>query len=295
MRNRKIICLAGPTGSGKSAIAAELGRRLGGVVINADSRQLYADFSIITARPGEEELALCPHLLYGFLDLRASMSAGAYARLAAPLIEEALGQGALPIVTGGSGLYFRALLQGLAGIPPVAEGIHARWLERCAALGSAALHAELLRLDPVCAARIHPHDKQRVTRALEVHEATGRPLSWWQGQGTARPAFDALYLGVDLGLEELTPRLDLRIERMLERGALREAARALEKCPEAEAPGWSGIGCAELRRVLTGELSLEEAALLWRKNTRAYAKRQLTWFRAEKEIRWHKTEEFRKI
>jgi tRNA dimethylallyltransferase len=289
---KKLICLAGATGSGKSAIAARLGRELGGVVVNADSRQVYADFPIITAQPEAEERGRCPHLLYGFLETARAISAGAYARLASGRLRELLDQGVTPIVTGGTGLYFQSLLRGIADIPPVPADIRRKWQEKCAQLGSAELYRELLALDPAYAAKIHAHDSQRVTRALEVLEATGKNFSWWHKHSAGRPRFEYLYLGVRLELSALEPRLERRIALMLEKGALEEARAALERCPDPAAPGWSGIGCAELYRTLNGALTLEEAKKLWLKHTRAYAKRQLTWFKAEKEICWHSPERF---
>ena len=293
MPRKKIICLVGPTGSGKSAIAARLGYALNGVVINVDSRQVYADFPLITAQPGTAEQKLCPHLLYGFLDSRKKISAGEYARLARKYMEESWAQGHRPILAGGSGLYLRALLRGLADIPPVDEDVRRKWQERCAALGSAELHRELAALDPERAAAIHPHDRQRVTRALEVRESTGKTLSWWQKNASPGTRdTERIILGLDMSLAELEPLLERRIDLMLEQGALEEAGRGKERCPDPDAPGWSGIGCAELWRVLAGTLSLEEARALWLKNTRAYAKRQITWFRAEKEIVWRRPEQF---
>ncbi|MDR2051380.1 MAG: tRNA (adenosine(37)-N6)-dimethylallyltransferase MiaA [Deltaproteobacteria bacterium] len=289
---KKIICLAGPTGSGKSAIAARLGNMLGGEVLNADSRQVYAAFPVITAQPGKEELLLCPHRLYGFLDLRDRISAGRYARLAADNIEDLLAGDRTPVLTGGTGLYFRALLEGLADIPPVGEEIRLKWQERCAALGSAELYLELSACDPVYAKKIHPHDRQRITRALEVYEGTGRNFTWWHERGRGQNNFEHVYLGVEMDLEELTPRLNRRIDLMLEQGALEEARRAMEHCAEQTAPGWSGIGCAELYRAAAGSISLEEARSLWQKRTRAYAKRQITWFRAERGLRRLRPEQF---
>ncbi|MDR2504439.1 MAG: tRNA (adenosine(37)-N6)-dimethylallyltransferase MiaA [Deltaproteobacteria bacterium] len=293
MPPKKIICLVGPTGSGKSAIAARLGSALNGTVINADSRQVYADFPLITAQPGMAEQRLCPHLLYGFMDSREKISAGEYARLAHKSMEESFAQGRSPILAGGSGLYLRALLRGLAEIPPVDEGIRRKWQERCSVLGSAELHRELTALDPERAAAIHPHDRQRITRALEVYESTGKTLSWWQKNTLSKSkGTERIILGLDMSLAELEPLLERRIDLMLEQGALEEAGRAKERCPDPGVPGWSGIGCAELWRVLAGTLSLGEARALWLKNTRAYAKRQLTWFKAEKEIIWHRPEQF---
>lgn len=295
MESKKIICLAGPTGSGKSGLAARLGAALGGEVINADSRQVYADFPIITAQPGPEELALCPHHLYGLLPPEKKMSAGQYARRAEDMIREVLERERTPILVGGTGLYFRALLRGIADIPQVSKEIRKKWQDRAAAEGSPALHRELAAVDGAYAARIHPNDRQRVTRALEVFEATGRSFSWWHQHSPLTGSFDYLYLGVGLPLAELEPLLGRRIDQMLEAGAVAEAEAALKKCADPKAPGWSGIGCAELYRHLAGKLDLDDARALWRRNTRAYAKRQLTWFRAEPEIRWFTPRDYHAI
>lgn len=281
---QKIICLAGPTGAGKSALAIRLCNELGGAVVNSDSRQVYRDFPIITAQPGPEESAQCPHLLYGFLPCGDKISAGRYADMAAKSLSGLALDNTLPVVTGGTGLYFRALLYGIADIPPVAPGIHRHWQERCQSEGSRSLHALLLEVDPEYAAKIHPNDPQRVTRALEVWEATGRAFSWWHRQQYIDNRYDALFLGMDMPLDELEPRLALRIEQMLAAGAVEEARKALEACPDADSPGWSGIGCAELMGYLKGEYDLDKCRELWLRNTRAYAKRQLTWFRAQKEL-----------
>ena len=286
MKSKKIICIAGPTGAGKSAIAARLGAALGGEVINADSRQAYEDFPIITAQPDEAEKALCSHHLYGFLPTDKKMSAGQYARRAEELIKELLAKDKTPIVVGGTGLYFRSLLKGIADIPQVGREVRQKWQDRATLEGPQALHRELAAIDGAYAAKIHPNDRQRITRALEVFESTGRTFSWWHQHSPLIGSFDYLYLGVGLPLPELEPVLARRIDTMLAAGAVEEARAALQKNSDPKAPGWSGIGCAELHRYLGGRLDLDDARAIWRRNTRAYAKRQLTWFRAEPEIQW---------
>jgi tRNA dimethylallyltransferase len=277
-----VICLSGPTGTGKSDAALHLAETFDGVVVNADSRQVYRDFPLITAQPGQAASARRPHALYGFLDAHERMSAGRWAALAGETVRAALAAGRPPILTGGTGLYLRALLDGLADIPPVPEAIHEAILRACKEDGPAILHEQLRRVDPVSAARLHPHDRQRIVRALEVHEATGRPLSWWQAERTPPgPPWRVLRLGLDLPLPELAPLLARRIDRMLEAGAVAEAEAALSRCPDGAAPGWSGIGCAELFAYLRGELDMDALRRLWLANTRAYAKRQMTWFRAD--------------
>ena len=282
----RIICLAGPTGVGKTAAALGLARAVAGEVVNADSRQVYRDFPLITAQPTEEERAVCPHHLYGFLESRQGISAGRWADMAFAAIEALIRRGKTPIVVGGTGLYFRALLEGIAEIPSVSPEITARWTARCAEQGPESLHRELAEADPESAARIHPRDRQRIVRAWEVLEATGRPLGWWHVHAAPAPRCVGLRLGLHTTLDALTPRLGRRIDAMLEAGALEEARAARRHCPDGTAPGWSGIGCAELFRHLAGELPLEAARQLWLRNTRAYAKRQLTWFRADAGLRW---------
>jgi tRNA dimethylallyltransferase len=297
----------GPTGSGKTAAALRLAREFPVTVINADSRQVYADFPIITAQPSPEERACCPHLLYGFLPTDQKLGAGAYARLARETIDDVLLAGRVPVLVGGTGLYFRALLEGLADIPDVPEEVSRAWQERCERQGSQALHALLAERDPAYAAKIHPNDRQRITRALEVLEHTGQTFSWWHSRPMPESPYRACKIGFGLHMLTGENRLAERIEAMLAAGALEEARAALGKAsgghdheegtpqearvalgerPDLNAPGWSGIGCAELRDYLLGKISFDECRELWLKNTRAYAKRQLTWFRADRDIRW---------
>lgn len=293
MSESGLICLVGPTGSGKTAAALNLARRLEkagrrAVVINADSRQLYADFPLITAQPSAADRAVCPHLLYGCLPATAKSSAGRWADQARAALAETDAQGRVPVLVGGTGLYLRALLDGMADIPVPSPAVSARLLDECQKTGVTALHARLAGIDPEYAARIHPHDRQRVVRALEVWESTGHNFSWWHTRTPPALNRPVLRLGVGLPLTELTPLLRSRILTMLDAGALDEARAALIRCPDTTAPGWTGIGCAELAAHLTGSLSLAECVDLWTHNTRAYAKRQWTWFRADSRIVWHR-------
>ncbi len=282
-----VICLAGPTGSGKTALALRLARELDCEIINADSRQVYADFPLITAQPSPEERARCPHHLYGFLPTGQKISAGRWAAMAAAVAREITARGRVPLLVGGTGLYFQALLRGMAEIPPVAPEVTRRLELRLRAHGPEGLHAELARVDPAYAARIHPRDRQRILRALEVLEGTGRPFSWWHAHAMAAPPCAGPLLVLDVTLDWLAPRLARRLDAMLAAGALDEARAARTRCPGSAGgvrlPGWSGIGCAELLAHLEGEISLEDCRARWLANTRAYAKRQLTWFRARPE------------
>jgi tRNA dimethylallyltransferase len=218
--------------------------------------------------------------------LTEKLGAGAYARLADAAIRESLAAGALPILVGGTGLYLQALFTGMAPIPEIPEEILAHWQKMYAAEGGPALHQRLLRHDPEYAAKIHAQDRQRLTRALAVLQATGKPFSQWHKIQPAAPAYRAVKVGVGLPLSDLEIRIKQRLKAMLEAGALEEARRAFARFPDPSAPGWSGIGCRELLACLNGSLNLEQSLELWFRNTRAYAKRQYTWFRRDREITW---------
>ena len=295
--NPGIICIAGPTGAGKTAAALHLAESLaaegmGADIINADSRQVYRDFPVITAQPSAAERAAFPHKLYGWLDSDKKISAGQWARLAADAITETLALGRVPILVGGTGFYMKSLLDGIAEIPAIPEEITQSLLAKCDAAGAPVMHVRLAEIDPAYASKIHPNDRQRIVRALEVWQSTGRTFSWWHEHAMPQTCFKALRLGIGLPLKELTPLLGRRIGLMLENGAVAEAQNALLRCPDRNAPAWSGIGCMELGAHISGEIGMEECVRLWTANTRAYAKRQWTWFRADKRIRWLRPGEF---
>lgn len=278
-----VICLAGPTGAGKTALAIELARRLNGDIVNADSRQVYADFPIICAQPSAEEQASVPHHLYGFLPTGQKISAGQWADMAHAKAVALRAQGRTPILVGGTGMYFHTLLHGIAAIPAIDPAITAALAARLRDEGAPALYAELARVDAAYAERIHPNDSQRIVRALEVVQGTGKPFSWWHEYAMADPLCQGPLLVIDAPLSWLEPRLKERIRLMLAAGALEEGRVARERCGDPGAPGWSGIGCAEVLAHLAGACTLEECCALWYRHTRAYAKRQLTWFHGRKE------------
>jgi len=296
MKTLRAVCILGPTGSGKTEAALLLARSMPVTVINFDSRQLYADFPIVTAQPEAHEQAQCPHRLYGFLPTAEAMTAARFAELARAEMAAAEAEGRVPVLVGGTGLYVRALEQGLAEIPPIAPEVRQWVLERMEREGSVALHADLAQADPESAARLHPNDTQRIARALEVFLGTGRTLTqWFAAQRREGTGVRLCKVGLSATLAELEPRLAKRIDMMLERGAVEEVRRAHDRTPHREAPGFTGIGCMELLAHVLGEMALEEACGLWYHNTRSYAKRQLTWFAKENAVRWVRPEALNRL
>ena len=285
-RKRPVLCLAGPTGAGKTALAIRLAHALGCEIVNADSRQVYSAFPIITAQPDAAERKEAPHHLYGFLGTEEAIDVQAWMDRALRKVDEILEKGRIPLLVGGTGMYFERLLHGIADIPAVDMELHARLEAMVNERGSLALHERLREMDPVLANRLHPNDRQRIVRGLEVAMGTGHPLTWWQQNAHRAPSCAGPLLVVNTRLCDLEPRLLARIDKMLAMGALDEAREAYAKCQDAKAPGWSGIGCRELFAYLAGSLALSKARDMWLKNTRAYAKRQITWFRGRSEAIW---------
>lgn len=292
--NDKAVLIAGPTASGKSALALELARQTGGVVINADSMQVYRDLRVLTARPTPEEEAQVPHRLYGHVDAAVNFSAGAWVADAARVLEQVRGQNRLPIFAGGSGLYFKALTRGLSAVPPIPAEIREAVRARLERDGVEALHAELARRDPASAERLKPRDRARIARALEVVEATARSLTDWHRDGLPPllppDAFRALFLEPDR--DQLYARIDARFDTMLKAGALEEVAALAARQLDPLLPAMKAHGVPALIRHLQGEISLAAAAEIGRADTRHYAKRQFTWFRHQlPEFEWVRPEE----
>jgi tRNA dimethylallyltransferase len=277
----KAVLIAGPTASGKSALALELAQKAGGVVINTDSMQVYRDLRIITARPTAAEEALVPHRLYGHVDAGMNFSAGAWVADAAQMLAEVRAENRLPIFIGGSGLYFKALTRGLSAVPPVPAEIRDAVRARLERDGVEALHAELARRDPISAERLKPRDRTRVARALEVVEATGRSLNDWHSEGLPPllPAgeYSAVFLAPER--DQLYARIDARFDAMLAAGALEEVTALAARKLDPMLPAMKAHGVPALIRYLKGEIAREEAAEIGRVDTRHYAKRQFTWFR----------------
>jgi tRNA dimethylallyltransferase len=275
------ILLSGPTASGKSALALALAEALGGTIVNADSMQVYRDLRIITARPSQDDEARVPHRLYGHVDAAENYSVGRWCVDARAVLASAQQAARIPILVGGTGLYFKALTQGLAAVPPIPPGIRAEVRGRLDREGVAPLYAQLGQLDPAAAQRLMPGDRARITRALEVVLATGRPLADWHREGMPA-SIDAaravrIFLVVDRA--ELHRRIDSRFEAMLAAGALQEVRALAARGLDPSLPAMKAHGVPWLIRHLAGEIALAEAAEGGKRDTRRYTKRQATWFR----------------
>ncbi len=277
----RAIRIAGPTASGKSAAALALAARLGGTVINADSMQVYRELSVLTARPTPEEETAVPHRLYGTVAADEAYSVGHWLEAATQAIGEAAAAGRVPILTGGTGLYFKALLEGLAPVPDIPPETRSAWRERADRLGAEGLHRELAARDPAMAARLRPSDPQRLVRALEVIDATGISLAEWQGSSTA-PLLapdNVLKLVIAPERDALYAKIDARLDRMIEQGAVAEVRALLARRLAPGLPAMRAHGVRELAAYLAGAVSLEDATTKAKTETRRYAKRQMTWAR----------------
>ena len=281
MADATAILIAGPTASGKSGLALVIAERVGGVVINADSMQVYRELAILTARPSEADLARTPHALYGFVSGAEAYSAGRYAVDAANAIAEARAQGRVPIIVGGTGLYFKALLEGLSPVPAADPQVRAYWRGQAAERPAPELHALLAQRDPEMAARLMPTDPQRIVRALEVLESTGRSLAAWQREpGTPVLAEEeTVRLLVLPDRDTVGSRIDARFDAMLAEGGVEEVRRLLAFGLSEELPFMRALGVAQLAAHVRGDLQLDAAAEAAKTETRQYAKRQATWLR----------------
>jgi tRNA dimethylallyltransferase len=273
------LLIAGPTAGGKSAAALALAERLGGVIVNTDSMQVYRELRVLTARPSAEDEARAPHTLYGHVPMTERYSVGRYQEDAARTLEEARVGGRVPIFTGGTGLYFDVLEKGLSPIPPVPPAVRAANRERLEEVGSDAFFATFSECDPETASALRPRDTQRVLRAADVFEATGWPLARWQNE-KGKPVLEGLdvrRIVIAPPREELYARIDRRFDMMIANGALDEARSLAALDPTL--PAARALGVRQLLRHFAGELALDAAVEDVKRETRRYAKRQLTWFR----------------
>jgi tRNA dimethylallyltransferase len=282
------ILIAGPTASGKSALAIRLAERLGGTVMNADSMQVYRDLRVITARPTPDEEAVVPHRLFGHVDAAANYSVARWQADMHGALAALAGEGRLPIVTGGTGLYFKALTQGLSDIPPVDQDVRAAVRADAEGRAPEELHLMLAAVDPVTAARLRPSDPQRIIRALEVFRSSGQPLSHFQAKregALLHGPFLAFFLEPDRN--QLRARIDARFDSMVHSGAVEEVERLMRRGLDPALPAMRAHGVPWIIRALRGEIAMAEAAEGGKADTRRYAKRQHTWFRHQApEFQW---------
>ena len=280
-----LYLIAGPTASGKSAKALELAQRLNGVIINADAMQIYRDLPILTAQPDKMALSKVPHALYGVFDPAKSGSAAQWSTLAQQKIAETSATGQIPILVGGTGLYFKTLLNGISAIPNISNEIKSQVKSELESHGLAAIRAKLANLDPESSARLSPNDSQRHLRAYEVVLATGKPLGWWHARAQRSGIRDQYNIKSDIVMPErgeLYRRCDQRFLTMIEQGAVDEVRALLARRLDPALPAMKIIGVRELGNFLSGECSLDEAIAKAQQATRNYAKRQMTWFRNQR-------------
>lgn len=276
---QEVVIVAGPTASGKSALALALAEEFGGTIINADSQQVYRDLAVLSARPSAAESARVPHRLYGVIDAAENCSAGRWRALAQAEIDAVCASARLPILTGGTGLYLEALLKGLAELPPIPAAAREEAKALYVALGGAAFRERLAALDPVGAPKIAASDAQRLTRAYEVVHATGKPLSQWQAEQTSNRSLRAAAIVLLPEREGLYRACDARVAQMMAQGAEEEARALLARDLSANLPAMKAVGVRELGAALSGHTTREEAVAAMQQSTRQYAKRQYTWFR----------------
>uniref|UniRef100_A0A7V5XFJ6 tRNA dimethylallyltransferase n=1 Tax=Thermodesulfobacterium geofontis TaxID=1295609 RepID=A0A7V5XFJ6_9BACT len=291
----KIIAIVGPTGVGKSELAIFLGEKLSGEIINFDSLQFYKELNIGTAKPGEEERKRIPHHLYDLLELNEEFNAAKFVEIADNLIKEIWERGKIPILVGGTGLYLRAFEYGLFPIE-VPKEIREN-LRKRVDQDLSSLYEELKRLDPEYAQKISPKDKVRITRALEVIYTTGKPISYFHKENPffVKKRYNIIKIGLNLPRKELYKKINLRVIKMIEKGWIEEVKNLLEKGYSIELKPFKAIGYKYIIYYLQGRLSLEKAIELIQRDTRHYAKRQLTWFKKDPDVYWFSSDEKEKI
>ncbi|MBM3263831.1 MAG: tRNA (adenosine(37)-N6)-dimethylallyltransferase MiaA [candidate division Zixibacteria bacterium] len=286
-----VLGLIGPTCVGKTAVGIALAKRLDAEIVSADSRQIYRCMDIGTAKPTPEEQQQVRHHLIDIVDPDVRFSAGAYAEYANRVIEDLCRKGRTPIVVGGAGLYLQALVGGLFDAPDIPQETKSLIRARLDILPIDALYETLCGVDAAAAARIHPNDRQRIVRALEVYEATGTPLTAWQQQQTATSGVSLRLIGLDRPRPTLYARIDARVDDMLRDGLIEEVKRLLERGYTAKTWALGTFGYTEILAWMRGEMTFDTAVEQIKRRTRRYAKRQWTWFRHRTEVVWVTVEE----
>jgi tRNA dimethylallyltransferase len=287
-RVKNAILIAGPTASGKSALALDLAERRGGVIVNTDSMQGYSVLDVLTARPEAVDLARAPHFLYGHVHPATAYSTGAWLRDVRKLIDDGTFSERPVIFVGGTGLYFRALAEGISEMPDIPQRVRDRWRYELKEQGAVKLHSLLLREDSAAATMLKPTDSQRIVRALEVLDASGRSILEWQAE-RGQPLIDresARFLVIEPDRPALVGRIDKRFDQMLDKGALDEVKRLAALGLDPELPAMKAIGVRELQAAMAGEIGFPEAIERAKIATRQYSKRQTTWFRHQLGPEW---------
>lgn len=283
----RIVVICGPTAAGKTVVAIDLARRFGGEIVGADSMQIYRYMDIGTAKPTSEERAVVPHHLVDVVDPDEPFDAARYAAVAGEAVRRLHDRGVVPFVTGGTGLYIKALIRGIFDSPPVDPSIRESLRREAESLGPVALHERLSRLDPETGARLHVNDVFRVVRALEVLETTGDSISSHHGRHRfADSPYEVLSLGITLERTALYERIDRRVDLMIQSGLLDEVRGLIDRGYGPELKPMRSIGYRHMAEFLAGRMTWDEAIRILQRDTRRYAKRQMTWFGADDTIRW---------
>ncbi len=285
------VFLVGPTGAGKTAVSVWLARRINAEIVSADSMSVYRGMDVGTAKPTPQEREEVPHHLIDVVEPTEPFSAGTYRRLATAAIEDIHRRGKLALVCGGTGLYVRALVDGLFDGPEADWKLRDELLAESERKGPGALHARLREVDPEAAEKVSPSDVRRLVRALEVHSKTRRPISRLQVQWKRRRAAPPMF-GLTMGRDALYERIEQRVEEMFQHGLVEETGRLLARGLRENRTAMQAIGYSEVVRFLDGEYSLEEAKARLKRNTRRYAKRQLTWFGKDDRIKWYNFDDY---
>ncbi len=292
----RLVIIAGPTAVGKTALSVKLAEEFNAEIINADSRQIYRKLDIGTAKPTREERSRVPHHLIDLIDPEETFNAARFAELAKQKIAEIDKKGKRIFVVGGTGLYIKALVHGLFPSPSGDNEIKKRLLKEAESEGLSVLYEKLKEIDPAAVKRIHPNDKQRIIRALEVYHLTGKPISRIHDEHRFKSRqYQSLKIALYRPREELYKRINTRVHQMITRGLVEEVQRLLEEGYNPELNSMTSIGYQHIARYLSGEITLERAIELLQRDTRRYAKRQLTWFRGDRDYRWFKPEQYNEI
>ncbi len=289
-RVKNAILIAGPTASGKSALALDLAERGDGVIVNTDSMQGYSVLDVLTARPSAAEMARAPHFLYGHVHPSTAYSTGAWLRDVTKLIDHGVLSGRPVVFVGGTGLYFRALAEGISDMPDIPPSVRERWRYELKEQGAERLHRLLMHEDSAVAMQLRPTDGQRIVRALEVLDASGRSILAWQAT-RGRPLIDrdsARFLVIEPDREQLIRRIEARFDQMLDRGAADEVRQLIALGLDPDLPAMKAIGVRELQAAMAGQSGFPEAIERAKIATRQYAKRQSTWFRHQLGAEWRR-------